>query len=402
MLLSPRPSTARAARATVCVSELFDRLVRYRNREIGHGATGQRPAEFYDRMGRALRLGVPEILGRLDVLAGRRLIAVTDVRARSSGTWLIERFELFGEAPRRLESIERPESETARLPRMGRLYLVAQGSSSDTRPAWSLHPLVLYEDEAEQVFFLNSRRGRRRTEYLCYYPGRTVQREDLGGERRELLEQVLGGPVDEEQEEQWTAQSQAEEPPGRQESVEALRRLGEFELLSELGRGGMGVVYRAWQPSLGRQVALKSLLRAGDSKAETRFNREIHALGRVEHPNLVKVFTSGAEADRWFYAMELIDGADAGHRLRPLARAWLDSRRAGPGDLAEHARQRLPGGPCRRASAQRRRGCARTERPDLVRTRICPQASRAATTSGTSSSSSARWPRRHMPCTRPG
>ena len=85
--------------------------------------------------------------------------------------------------------------------------------------------------------------------------------------------------------------------------------MGEFELLSELGRGGMGVVYRAWQPSLGRQVALKSLLRAGDSKADARFNREIHALGRVEHPNLIKVFTSGSEADQWFYAMELVEGA---------------------------------------------------------------------------------------------
>jgi eukaryotic-like serine/threonine-protein kinase len=119
-----------------------------------------------------------------------------------------------------------------------------------------------------------------------------------------LLAHVLGGPVDEEQADRWAAKSQAEDPPGPPEPAELPRRLGEFELLSELGRGGMGVVYRAWQPSLGRQVAIKSLIRAGDPKAEARFNREIHALGRVEHPNLVKVFTSGAEADRWFYAME--------------------------------------------------------------------------------------------------
>src|SRR5207237_4303822 len=87
------------------------------------------------------------------------------------------------------------------------------------------------------------------------------------------------------------------------------RRIGEFELLSKLGQGGMGVVYRAWQPSLGRQVALKCMLRVGDPKAEARFAREIRALGRVEHPNLVKVFTSGAEGERWFYAMELVEGA---------------------------------------------------------------------------------------------
>src|SRR6185436_13992113 len=78
---------------------------------------------------------------------------------------------------------------------------------------------------------------------------------------------------------------------------------------SELGRGGMGVVYRAWQPSLGRQVAVKSLYRTGDPKAEARFAREIRALGRVEHPHLVKIFTSGNDGAEWFYAMELMEGA---------------------------------------------------------------------------------------------
>ena len=90
----------------------------------------------------------------------------------------------------------------------------------------------------------------------------------------------------------------------------AERTIGEFELLSRLGQGGMGIVYRAWQPSLGRQVALKCMLRSGDPKAEARFAREIRALGRVEHPGVVKVFTSGSEADQWFFAMELVEGAD--------------------------------------------------------------------------------------------
>ena len=88
----------------------------------------------------------------------------------------------------------------------------------------------------------------------------------------------------------------------------------------------MGVVYRAWQPSLGRQVALKCLLRAGDPKAEARFAREIHALGRVEHPNVVKVFTSGAEGEQWFYAMELVEGADLAAVCAPGWRAaWRPS-----------------------------------------------------------------------------
>ncbi len=299
---------------TVHLSELFERMVRYRNQELAHGAPGQRDAAFYDRMGRAILLGAGEILGRLDVLAGRRLLYVADVRRQASGHWLVERYELAGESFRRLESIERPESEASVLPHPGRLYLDAPGNPDPDPtpgPGWSLHPLVLVEFETAEVFFLNSRRGRRRTEYLGYHPGRVVERTDLGDEQRELLARVLGMEVDPAKLERWAASSQAEDPPLPPAAPDEAprRRLGEFELLSELGRGGMGVVYRAWQPSLGRQVALKCLLKAGDSKADARFNREIHALGRVEHPNLVKVFTSGVEADRWFYAMELVDGA---------------------------------------------------------------------------------------------
>ena len=60
----------RVARTTVRLSELFDRLISYRNREIGHGAGGHRGAEFYDRVGSALFDGAGEILGRVDTLVG--------------------------------------------------------------------------------------------------------------------------------------------------------------------------------------------------------------------------------------------------------------------------------------------------------------------------------------------
>src|SRR5262249_57854864 len=124
--------------------------------------------------------------------------------------------------------------------------------------------------------------------------------DDLGAEHRALLAQVLGQPVAADAAEAWAAESLAEEPPPEGEPGEVSRRtIGEFELLSRLGQGGMGVVYRAWQPSLARQVALKCMLRAGDPKADARFGREIRALGRVEHPNVVKVFTSAADRDQW-------------------------------------------------------------------------------------------------------
>ena len=64
----------------------------------------------------------------------------------------------------------------------------------------------------------------------------------------------------------------------------------------------MGVVYRAWQPSLSREVALKCLTRSNDPVAEARFHREIQVLGRVEHPHLVRIFSSGGlDGQQRFY-----------------------------------------------------------------------------------------------------
>jgi WD40 repeat protein/serine/threonine protein kinase len=302
------------ARNTVKPSELFDQLVRYRNRFLGHGATGQQPAEFYQRMGSALRSGLAELLSRLDVLAGRRLVFVAEVRRQADGAWLVERYELIGESARRLAVLQLAATENTHLPNPERLYLESlrpEGESpGDPLGLRSLHPLVIYEADNNEVLFLNARRGKQRTEYLSYTTGRVTERADLAGEQRALLAQVLHMTVEPVAVESWAGRSQAEEETNGTavEEPGAERQLGEFELLSELGRGGMGIVYRAWQPSLGRQVAVKCLFRTGDPKAEARFAREIHALGRVEHPHLVKIFTSGTDGDQWFYAMELLEG----------------------------------------------------------------------------------------------
>jgi WD40 repeat protein/serine/threonine protein kinase len=296
------------ARSTVRLTELIDRVVHYRNREIGHGAAGQRPASFYDRMSGVLLAGAGQVLARVDVLAGRRLLYVGEVRRQASGNWLVERYALSGETAKRIEALELPEADGSRLPRPERAYL-EEGAGAPVLRA--LHPLVHYEAASGNVYFLNARRGKQGIEYLSYSSGTTLRREDLATEHRALLAQVLGQPVAAEAAEAWAAASFAEEAPGAGQPAEpAGRTIGEFELLSRLGQGGMGVVYRAWQPSLGRQVALKCMLRAGDPRAEARFSREIRALGRVEHANVVKVFTSGSDGDQWFYAMELIEGAE--------------------------------------------------------------------------------------------
>src|SRR5438270_580548 len=111
---------------------------RNRNRELGHGAHGMPPAEFYRRMGGALLAGLTELLGRLDVLAGRRLVYVGEVR-QAGGVWAAQRYELLGEAARGLPPLEVARELTALLPDGDRLYLEGPGPCS-LRP---LHPLLV-------------------------------------------------------------------------------------------------------------------------------------------------------------------------------------------------------------------------------------------------------------------
>ncbi|MDX2035247.1 MAG: serine/threonine-protein kinase [Isosphaeraceae bacterium] len=90
----------------------------------------------------------------------------------------------------------------------------------------------------------------------------------------------------------------------------AFGRLGEFRILREVGRGGMGIVYEAVQESLGRRVAVKVLPRplASDERARERFLREARAIARLEHPNIVTIHGVSEADGVHFYVMELIDG----------------------------------------------------------------------------------------------
>jgi len=87
-------------------------------------------------------------------------------------------------------------------------------------------------------------------------------------------------------------------------------RLGEFTVVRELGRGGMGIVYEAEQRNLGRRVALKVLPPALglDERRIERFRREAQAAGRLRHPGIVPVYSFGEVAGTPFFAMELVRG----------------------------------------------------------------------------------------------
>ncbi|WP_425614768.1 protein kinase [Anatilimnocola sp. NA78] len=88
------------------------------------------------------------------------------------------------------------------------------------------------------------------------------------------------------------------------------QRIGDFELLREIGRGGMGVVYEARQISLDRLVAIKILPFASvlDSRQIARFKHEAQAAAQLHHPHIVPVFAVGVERGVHYYAMQLVNG----------------------------------------------------------------------------------------------
>ena len=114
-------------------------------------------------------------------------------------------------------------------------------------------------------------------------------------------------------------------------------RLGEFEIVRELGRGGMGVVYESLQTSLNRRVALK-VLGPGlglTPRAVDRFRREAEAAARLHHSNIVPVYATGEERGVHFYAMELIDGPSLDAVIRQMRGGEAaDTKTELPADLA--------------------------------------------------------------------
>lgn len=119
-------------------------------------------------------------------------------------------------------------------------------------------------------------------------------------------------------------------------------RLGDFEILGELGRGGMGIVYRARQLSLGREVALKVLPPRGARRrtAVQRFRIEAQAAARLHHTNIVAVHAQGEHSGCFYYAMELVEGVGLDtviHSRRDLLSSTHARNGSSAGRLTEKA-----------------------------------------------------------------
>ena len=100
--------------------------------------------------------------------------------------------------------------------------------------------------------------------------------------------------------------------------VTDLGQLGEYRLVQKLGEGGMGVVYKAVHTELDRVVAVKVLPagRLGDDESMARFHREIKAIGRLDHPHIVRAFDARRIGETYFLVMEFVDGPDWEHLVR--------------------------------------------------------------------------------------
>src|SRR5438105_2274739 len=109
-----------------------------------------------------------------------------------------------------------------------------------------------------------------------------------------------------------------ERPSDSSETVPPLPSVAGYQVLCEVGRGGMGIVYRAQQTALGRIVALKMLRSTGEpTPAElARLRTEAEAVGRLQHANIVQIHDVGEAAGRPYQAMEFVEGMSLAARLK--------------------------------------------------------------------------------------
>jgi len=122
------------------------------------------------------------------------------------------------------------------------------------------------------------------------------------------------------------------------------RRLGRYEIVSLLGAGGMGEVYRAQDTQLGRQVAVKVLAAKASEDPDrlARFEQEAHAVALLSHPNILDIHDFGVEDGVAFAVTELLEGKNLRERLGeaslPLSKVLEIGRAVAEGLAAAHGK----------------------------------------------------------------
>src|SRR5262245_28891158 len=96
------------------------------------------------------------------------------------------------------------------------------------------------------------------------------------------------------------------------------KHLGQYEIVSLLGQGGMATVYKARQPSMDRDVAIKVIgsQLTGDPNFVNRFEREGRVIAKLQHPHILPVYDFGREENLLFLVMRLVEGGSLDQRLR--------------------------------------------------------------------------------------
>jgi serine/threonine protein kinase/predicted Zn-dependent protease len=313
---------APSQKSDVTLEALLSELVAYRNRVIGHGAPLD--AEHYRAFSERFAAACREMLDASPCLTACRLAFIDSVRVEEGERVESSLIEFMGDQPVRRQAPHTiPYGEV--VPRARSLYLLLPEGG-----LLLLEPLLLVH--REDVYFLNDAQGS--PEYLSYSTGERHRPADLTGAQGELFERILGYEVKQQRLSRLGDDLVVEAPAPEGIAVDGERRLGDFRILREVGRGAMGTVFEAVQESLGRRVALKVLPGsfALDPKRIERFRREARATARIHHPSIVPVYEVGQADGNHYYAMEFLDGRS------------LDS-------LLEDARRTASGGPGRKGSS---------------------------------------------------
>lgn len=104
-------------------------------------------------------------------------------------------------------------------------------------------------------------------------------------------------------------------------------RIGKYEILSVLGRGGMGVVYRGRDPLIDRPVAIKTIADIeADESLVARLQMEARSAGRLHHPNIVTIYDFGQQDELWYLAMEMVEGANLARVIQEPDRISIADR----------------------------------------------------------------------------